>query len=253
MTGEAAVNERIAARRAEVRRDRRRRRLRRTILVTTLLVVALLGTLVERSSLVALASIEVTGLERLDEATVLAVGDVELGTSMLRVRTGRIHDAIVALPLVERVTVHRVGSLGLRIEVVEVSPALTATFAGAPWLVSQDGLVLGPGEAAGTPQVSVPGRPPVEGERVESRPALATAHAVLLGLSGPMEGLVVGARAVNADSIELDLASGTVVRWGDATRGDEKARALGAVLEDLDGLVVQTIDVRAPSAPTVTP
>ncbi|MFT5563347.1 MAG: cell division septal protein FtsQ [Myxococcota bacterium] len=248
-----AVNDRIAARRAAVRGARRRRRLRRTILASTALVLLVGGWLLERSSLVALATAEVTGVQRLTADEVRATGGVALGTSVLRLRPSHIEDRIQALPMVERAVVERAGSLGLRIEIVEVAPALTAIFGEEPWLVSEDGLVLGRGDAPGTPHVFIPGRAPAEGERVATRQALATAHAVLLSLPGPIAVLVDSARAVTSVSIELDLKSGVVVRWGDGDRADEKARALGAVLEDLDGLVVTAIDVRAPAAPTVTP
>jgi hypothetical protein len=41
------------------------------------------------------------------------------------------------------------------------------------------------------------------------------------------------------------------VRFGAATRLDEKLRALEAVLADVDGVAVATVDVRAPSNPVV--
>ena len=253
MSDPPVVNERIARRRAEVRADRRRRRLRRTVVVATTLALLVGLVLLERSSLVALVDVEVTGLERLDEAAVLDAAAVAEGMSVLRIRTGRVEERVTALPLVDRATVERIGPVGLRIDVVEVAPALSARFPTSTVLVSATGLVLGEGEAPGTPVVEVIGRPPAPGAEVTASPTLAAAHQVVLGLPGPVAALVDLTRVPAADDVRLHLENGIEVRWGDASRGDEKARALGAVLEDLEGRSVQVVDVRAPMAPTVTP
>ncbi len=146
-----------------------------------------------------------------------------------------------------------VGALGLRIEMDEAAPVVTAQFPAATVLVSEHGVVLGEGTAPGTPVVEVRGPAPDAGDRVASVPALQVAHQVLLGLPGPLAALVERADARASDDLRLVLEDDLVVRWGDATRSDEKARALGAVLEDLGGRTVSGIDVRAPMAPTVTP
>lgn len=247
------VNERIARRRAEVRSARRRRRLRRTLAV--LGVLALVAGLValERSSLVALADLEVSGTDRLSPEEVVAAAEVEEGMSVLRIRLGRVRERVEGMPLVDSAVVERSGALGLTITVRESEPALTASYPSASLLVSASGRVLGPGTAPGTTTVALTGPAPEPGSAVASDPALATAHEVLLGLPGPLAALVTGARAVADDDLELDLASGVVVRWGGPGRSDEKARALGAVLEDLGEREVTAIDVRAPAAPTVAP
>ena len=253
MSDGPVVNERIARRRLEVRRARRRRRLRRTVLALVAIVAVAGLALLERSSLVALADVEVTGLDRLEEREVLAAAGIEEGMSVLRLRLGRVEERLEALPLVDRAQATRVGPLGLRIEVTEVAPALTARFPTSSVLVSEEGLVLGEGEAPGTPVVEVRGRAPEPGASVDGSPTLAVAHAVVQGLPGPLLALVEHVRAPAPDDVRLVLEGDVEVAWGDAGRGDEKARALGAVLEDLEGRTVGRIDVRAPMAPTVTP
>lgn len=253
MSDGPVVNERIARRRAEVRADRRRRRLRRTVTVVVLLLLVAGGLALERSSLVALAELEVVGLQRLDRDEVVEAAQVREGMSVLRIRLGAVEERVEALPLVDDATVGRDGPLGLTITVQESAPVLTARFPDGPWLVSRQGVVLGPGEAAGTTQLTVAAGAPQAGATVDDLPALRTAHEVLLGLPGPLAALLDRAVARDADDLELVLEGGVVVRWGDAGRSDEKARALGAVLEDLEGRTVSAIDVRAPSAPTVTP
>lgn len=209
--------------------------------------------LLERSSLVALADLEVVGLERLEREEVLAAAGVREGMSVLRIRRGSVEERIEAMPLVEQARVERLGALGLRIRVEEEAPALTARFPAGSVLVSEEGLVLGEGEAPGTLVVDVAGPVAAPGDRVEAVPPLAAAHEVLLDLPGPLHALVASARARAQDDVRLVLESGTEVLWGGPTRSSEKARALGAVLEDLGGRSVSQIDVRAPMAPTVTP
>ena len=113
------VDERIAARRREVREDRRRRRLRRTIMVAVALVLVVVGVLVERSSLVALAEVRVTGTERLDVRTVRRAADLELGTSTLRLPLGEARERVEALPLVASAEVRRLDPLTVLVEVTE--------------------------------------------------------------------------------------------------------------------------------------
>ena len=253
MSDRPPVNERIARRRAEVRTARRRRRLRRTVTVVVLVALAAGLVVLERSSLVALADVEVVGLERLEPGEVVAAAGLREGMSVLRIRRGEVRERVEELPLVEQARVERVGALGLRIRVQEEAPVLTARFPAGSVLVTEDGAVVGTGRAPGTTVVDVAGPAAAPGESVADVPALAAAHEVLLGLPGPLGALVESARARASDDVRLVLEGEIEVLWGGATRNEEKARALGAVLEDLDGRDVSRIDVRAPMAPTVTP
>lgn len=247
------VNQRIAQRRAEVRAERRDRRLRRTMSVLLLLVLVALGVAVERSSLVALATVEVSGTERLDPDVVRELSGLEPGTSVLRLRLGPAGAAVAEHPLVAAATVERDGVLGVRVVVREHVPVLVARGGGAAVLVADDGSVVATGAEPGVPVVRLPVRPPAPGERVTEVAALAAAHRMVTNLPGPLLALVERVEAAGAEQLELLLTDGTLVRWGDAERADEKARALGAVLEDIDGTAVGIIDVRAPSAPTIVP
>lgn len=248
-----AVNERIAQRRAEVRAERRVRRLRRTVGLLVLVGVATLGVVVERSSLVALASVEVTGTERVEPQLVRELSGLEPGTSVLRLRLDEAAAAVEDHPMVAAATVERDGVLGVRVVVQEHVAVLVARGGGASVLVAADGSVVAEGSEPGVPVVRLQVRPPVPGGSSGELPPLQAAHRVVTGLPGPLLALVERVGARDAEQLELSLADGTLVRWGDAERADEKARALGAVLEDLDGTAVAVVDVRAPSAPTVTP
>jgi len=248
------VDERIAERRADVRRERRLRRLRRTVLVAVLLVVSLVLALVERSSLVALAEVRVDGLERLAQADVVDAADLTLGTSTLRLDLGGATQRVEALPLVASATVRRLDPLTVIVEVVEREPAVVVSQAHRTVLVDPEGVVVATGSEPGLPTIVLQsGRLPAPGDHVSVNPAVANAHLAIQHLPGVIRARVDHYLAVGADDLDLELDDGTRVHLGRADRMDEKARALGAVLEDLDGRRVAAIDVRAPGRPVVIP
>lgn len=254
------IDDRIAARRREVRDDRRRQRLRRTIVLGSMAALLLGLVAIERSALVAVQDIEVTGLDRLTEEQVEAAAAIELGTSTLRLRLGDAAERVTDLPLVREASARRTDPLTVVIEVVEREPVLVAEGAGRRVLVDRDGVVIAEGGTEGLAVVELADAPPPPGATVDGQAALGNAHAVWRGLSGPLRAQVRRLIAPSADDLELALASGIDVRFGRADRVAEKVRALGAVLEDVavastedsDMSQVTHVDVRAPGAPVVT-
>lgn len=248
------VDERIAARRAEVRDEHRRRRLRRTVLVLTLAALVVVGVLVERSSLVALAEVRVAGTQRLDPSEVRDTADLPLGTSTLRLPLEAARERVEALPLVATAEVRRLDPLTVLVEVIEREPVAVVRRGDEAVLVDGDGVVVAEGREPGLPVIRLTtGRLPAPGASIDEAPAAANAHAALSRLPGPVRSLVATYVARGPDELDLRLASGTTVRFGRADQVDEKARALGAVIEDLQDRQVAAIDVRAPSHPVVLP
>lgn len=251
--GTGRIDERIAERRREVRRERQRRRRRRTITVVVVLALVAAFWAVERSALVGLESIEVTGVDRLSEEAVLEAADLELGTSTLRLRLGRVEERIGRLPLVRDVDASRLDPLRVRIEVTERQPVLVARGGGQQVLVDRTGVVMMAGELDGLPVVRLAEEPPAPGERGPADGGLAAAVTTWRELSGPLRTEVVDLDARDPADLDLQLRSGVRVHLGRAERIDEKVRALGAVLEDVGDTDVTVIDVRAPARPAVVP
>lgn len=245
------MDARISARRAEVRASRRRARLRRTLVVLLLVAIAVGGVLLERSRHLAVAGIEVVGLERLTRQEVISAADVAPGAPILRVRTGRAAASVAALPLVRRAEVDRAGPTTLRIAVEERRPVLVAAGRGRSVLLDRDGVVVADGGEDGLPVVELVVRPPDVGRAVVDDAALANAHRAWVGLSGPLRADVVRLVAPDPERLELVLSSGVRVRFGRAEDLAAKVRALGAVLADTAGSGVTVIDVRVPAVPTV--
>lgn len=251
------IDERIAQRRATVRSDRRRARFTRTLWAVGIVALVLALVLVERSSLVALAEVQVAGTERLEPDEVREASGLTLGTSTLRLQLGQVGPRLEgALPLVRTAEARRLDPLTVVLEVTEREPALVVEGEGERRYLDRDGVLIdevGPDEEppAALPVVELPGPPPAVGATSEDDPTLDNALAAWAGLSGSLRAEVVRYRAAGPDELTLELATGTEVRFGRAVRVDEKVRALGAVLADVGDTPVASIDVRAPGAPVV--
>lgn len=253
-TGERGmIDEKIAERRREVREGRRRTRLRRTLTMGALLVIVIALVMVERSALVGLEEVRVAGAERLDDDEVRAATGLQLGTSTLRLRLGRVEQRVEELAVVREASARRLDPLTVLVEVVEREPTLVAAGAGRRVLVDRDGVVIDEGGHDGLPLVRLDTAPPEVGESAEEHPGLANAVRAWRGLTGPLRAQVVRYDAAGADDLMLRLETGIDVRFGRAQRIDEKARALGVILEDVGDAQISEIDVRAPSAPVVVP
>lgn len=247
------LDERIAERRRDVREQQRRRRFQRTIAVTVVLAIVVLLLVLERSPLVELAEVRVVGTDVLAPDRVREAADLEPGTSLLRLPLDEATARVRALPRVATARIDRVDPVTVQVTVEERIPTMAA-HKGDQWvLVDDEGVVLARDRAPGLPTIVVEeGELPPPGGRVGANPALANAVMFQRALPGPTRSRVSAIRAEAEDRAVLVLRDGTRVEVGRATDVAAKARSLGAVLEDLDGRPVTTIDVRAPNAPVFT-
>lgn len=245
------LDERIAGRRAEVRAARRRARLRRTLLVLGLLIVAAAGAWFEQSEYATVTEVVVVGVERLDVETVLEASGVVPGDSAARVRPTRVARRVADLTLVRSADVSRRDVRRVVITVTERAPVYSATHRGRAVLVDRDGVVIDEGSDARLPVVELASAPPRPGQLVVGHAALANAHRVWSGLSGPLRSRVSVMRAPDEDGLELVLVDAPVVRFGRAEMIEEKVRAMGVILDDVAGSGVTLIDVRVPAFPVI--
>jgi cell division protein FtsQ len=249
------VDERILERRRKVRSEQRHRRLRRTMILIMLAGLLLVGVLVERSSLVALDEVRVVGTNRLSADEVRQAAGLRLGTSTLRLRLGPAQARVEAMPLVESAMVRRVDPLTVEVAVTEREPVMMVLAGRRAVLVDATGVLLQEGREEGLLAVELPGPTPLPplGQRAARDTALGNVVAFHSQLPGPLRSEIVSYRASSPEDLEAQLVQGIRVLLGQAVRIDEKARALGAVLEDLGAEPVSVIDVRAPGAPVVIP
>jgi len=245
------VDERIAERRAGVRAARRRARLRRTLLV--LLIVVLVGSAVwfERSEYATILTVSVEGAVRLDPETVLETSGVVSGTSTVRLRPRTVAADVERIALVRSAVVTRREFRHVVITVLEREPVYSAVHRRGSVLVDREGVIVDEGTDPRLPVIILTTVPPAPGGLVASHAALANAHRVWTGLSGPLRSRVVEMRAPNEDGLEILLEDGLIVRFGRAEMMADKVRALGAILDDVAGSEVTLIDVRVPGFPVV--
>lgn len=245
------VDERIAERRAGVRAQRRRARLRRTLLVVLLTSIAGGAVWLEQSEHLAVRDVVVLGAARLEPEEVVDASGVEIGTSIARMLPGRVAGRVETVPLVRSAEVTRSGLREVTITVLEREPVYTATSRALSVLVDRDGVVVREGSDGLLPTVRLVTVPPAPGELVAAHEALANAHRVWTGLSGPLRSRVVRMDAPDIDRLVLILDEGPDVIFGRAERLEEKVRTMGTVLDDVAGSEVTVIDVRVPDVPVV--
>ena len=237
-------------------RVRRRRRILGWALVGLALAAGVAYLI--RTPLFGLSAVRVTGTQAVPRAEVLAASQVRLGEPYLGLDLAAIRARVAALPRVAAVEVTREYPSSLRIAVTE-RPAVASVSTGALfWLVAADGTVLDSAASRppGLPYVaSVPlpaGLRP--GSRLPPGNELANALTALGGMDPKLERLVTGVNARSLDSLEFTLDDGTRVLYGLAVDQPAKDAAVLLVRRTLkgEGREAQRIDVRNPSAPTVT-
>jgi cell division protein FtsQ len=252
------ADRRIAERRKAIiaARVRRRRRILGWALVGLALAAGVAYLI--RTPLFGLSAVRVTGTQAMPQAEVLAVSKVRIGEPYLGIDLTAIRTRVAALPRVAAVEVARDYPSSLHIAVTE-RPAVASVSSGALfWLVAADGTVLDsaairPPELPYVASVPLPtGLRP--GSRLPPGNELANALTALGGMDPKLERDVTGVTARSLDSLEFTLQDGTHVLYGLAVDQPAKDAAVLLVRRTLkrEGREAQRIDVRNPSAPTVT-
>lgn len=253
-----ATDRRIAERRRKVARQRVRRR-RRQLAWGLAAVLAVFGcSKLIGSPLFGLSAVQVRGNAVLSADEVVAASGVRPGRPYLSLDPAAIRRRLEALPRVGHADVRRDYPSSLRITIVERTGAASIAAAGRFWLVAADGTVLEPSGSrpAGLPfvdDVPVPDglRP---GVRLPAGGPLANALTALGGLRPELAKLVMGVQARTVDSLEFRMHGGLRVLYGLADEQPAKDAAVVLIANRLrrEGRQVVLIDVRNPSAPTVT-
>ena len=258
----APIDPRIRARRIEVRRTEGRRRLRRAmwLVVVAALVAGAWG--MTRTALLDVDRGVVAGAAHTGRDAVVEAARVRHGDPLLDVDAARVRADVERLPWVAAATVSRSWPGTVHVRIRERTPVALAP-AGDGWaLVDGGGRVLE--RVAEAPD----GVPVLAGVRPAGEPGstlrddAAGPLAVAAALPGRLEPRV---RAITLDGRQLVLSVGEVpnpddpdprtvpVRFGPATDVAAKLVALDALLTEVGDLgAVAQIDVRVPSAPTLT-
>lgn len=131
----------------------------------------------------------------------------------------------------------------IEIAVTERTPVAYFNSGDALHLVDGGGVVFKvvKDKPAALPEIKLPKVGPED-------PLTRAVTGVLASLPQQLRTQVVAVGAATPGSVELTLASGKTVRWGDASQGDRKAKVIAALLTR-EGKIY---DVSAPELPTVS-
>ncbi|HET8561052.1 MAG TPA: FtsQ-type POTRA domain-containing protein [Marmoricola sp.] len=231
--------------RQDFRRRRRARRWRRLrpwlLLVAVLALVAICCYAVFFSSWLAARRVQVTGLERVSRAAVVAQAHVPLGTPLALVDLAAIRKRVEHLPAVRTVDVSRSWPHAVRLAVTERVPVAVIDRGHGLQALDRTGATFG--HYATAPR----GLPLVEGSPRVRVDALAEAGKVAASLPPAVLHRVDHIRVVTVDRIELHLRDGRTVLWGSSAESAQKAEVLGVLLHRRH---VGLIDVSVPGRPT---
>ncbi len=223
------------------RTARRRRWLRALIALLALTVLAGLAWVLGWSTLLDVRKVEVVGTQRSSESLITLTADVPPGTPLARVDTRGVMSRIAQLPVVHDVAVQRVWPHTLRIVIDERTPVAVVQSGSALRLVDADGVAFASVSSA-------PRNVPLLDVDLDLVPPthLAAGLAVIDGLPPNLARKVASVTVGSPDDVRLNLRSGAVVVWGDASQPIEKSAVVRALLHQH----AEQYDVSAPDAPT---
>ena len=229
----------------------RRPRLRTVVLaatVTTLLVVGWFW--LRDSSLVAVRDVTVTGVVGAQSAEVAdALEEAARSMTTLHVREQTLRAAVEPFSIVKDIEVSTDFPRGMRIHVISNVAVGAVELGGRATPVTADGTLLRDVSAPDSlPRVPLRGTP--TGTRLKEGEALLALAALGVGpreLRSRIERVAV----TREHGLELQLANGPALWFGDGERLQAKWAAVAAVLADPQAAGATYVDVAAPSRPAV--
>lgn len=252
MTVTEAIDPRVRARRIAVRREEGRKRLKRLAMLGVAAAVVALALAITRSPVLDVDHVVVDGAVHTPGDAVQRATGIARHSPMTDVDLDRARRDVLALPWIRTVSITRDWPATVKVVVTERTAvaAVTAPPAGFA-LVDADGRVL---ETSAAPpagfvllgNVAAPG-PPGSSIDGASTDALAVARALPPSLRAK-----VATVAIDGDGVTLQLGAGGVVKFGSATDVAAKLQAADTVLSEADLTDLCAVDVRVPSAPSLT-
>jgi cell division protein FtsQ len=191
------------------------------------------------SSVLAVTSVKVTGIDTVPEATITQVAAAPIGTPLAKVDLTAIADRVRTVQAVADAQVTRAWPHQLVIVVTERVPVVAVT----------DGSKFELVDATGVSFRSVPKRPEglPEALVVGSRRDVTIRSVVTVSAALPvaLRGQVASISAASPDSITLNLGSGVKVVWGSSDDSARKAEVLSVLMRRK----ATVYDVSAPDLP----
>lgn len=237
-----------AARFAERAALRRRTRWRRIWIGAAVSVVLLfLGWVVCFSSVLAVKSVQVAGVRRLDVAQVERVAQVPHGGSLALLDTGSIAARVRTLAPVADVRVERKFPNTVQIKITERSPVAVLVTPSGRRLVDDEGIAYAPaGDDADKKYIVI------ETKQDSLTPeSVVRVNDMIAALPELVRSKVKSVEADSDQDMIAVLGDNRRIVWGGPEQPEFKAKVLDVLLRDKSTRTARTFDVSVPEAPTV--
>ena len=234
----------------EAKRFTAKSRKRKTVL---LIVVSSLGALLALvfatvfTPLLAVEKIEVGGLKRLKEKSIVNALTSQIGKPLPMVSPAEISKALTAFALIESFSVVSLPPHTLKIQISERQPIGVILLGGTNYLYDPAGVRIGIASGGERlPKISISGDP-------EDSKEFDAAIEVLMALPASLLERVSEINAKSKDDVTLRLRgySGQRIIWGDGSDSVLKSKVLDALVANQKETDRVTFDVSSPNAPVV--
>jgi cell division protein FtsQ len=208
----------------------------KAIIFLIIITLVLVGVwLVFFSSVFAVKTVKVTGVDAALEQQVIAVAPVPMGEPIAKVDTAAIGSAVQgALPWIASVDVRRGYPNDI---VIAVTPRVAVAQSTDGQAIDADGIAYHSPTALPKKLLTIDGSDP---------DALGTAVRIYRQLPPEIARKIASLTAKSRDDVTFTLGSGAVVRWGNDQKADQKIAVLTALLPRR----ARMYDVSAPELPT---
>jgi cell division protein FtsQ len=219
-------------------------------LVLALAAVGWIGwTWFRSSSFVKVKRVTVTGLSGPDVAQIRdALTETALGRTTLHIQVAKLEAAVEAYPYVHSLTVSKIGSHAVVIQVDEQVPVALVNLGGNAQLVDGAGLILSSSTVPHEILPTVPITASPAGDTITAHGARA-ALAVLAAAPYSLLSHVANATSSSRHGVVVQLRGGPQLYFGPTTQLHEKWEAATAVLQDSGAAGAAYIDVSDPQRP----
>ncbi len=197
--------------------------------------------------LLAIEKIEVGGINRLKEKSIVNALTSQLGKPLPMVNPADIATALKVFPLIESFSIISLPPHTLKIQIAERQPIGVISVGSTNYLYDPAGVRIG--IASGSeqyPTIQITGEP-------EKSPQFKAAIEVLMALPADLLSRVAEINAKSKDDVTLRLRgySGQRIIWGDGSDSVLKSRVLDALIANQKKTDRVTFDVSSPNAPVV--
>lgn len=197
--------------------------------------------------LLAVEKIEVGGINRLKEKSIVNALTSQLGKPLPTVSAADIATSLKSFPLIESFSIISLPPHTLKIQIAERQPIGVITVSGTNYLYDPAGVRIGIANGSEKlPTIQITGEP-------EKSTQFKAAIEVLMALPADLLSRVAEINAKSKDDVTLRLRgySGQKIIWGDGSESVLKSRVLDALIANQKKTDRVTFDVSSPNAPVV--